>query len=235
MRAGNSSIHGEVNAAELNTLNYFPLTALCLWDNLPQVLTAAIFFSVACAPSFALFVLGLPWAALLAGLVLIAPAWASLLHYEGYLARGRVRSVTLLLSYFRRCWLDSVRLAALAVAVLAPALWGVSLESRVTGSAALFLAGTAILLGLLIFATVLIYAFPMLAMYNTSVPLALRNSVVLSARHITNTLGLVALAVLMAFALHYVSLGLLFFLPAIYGVFVVNNCLLTIGSPEPLK
>lgn len=232
MQTGNSSVHDEVDASPLNALTYFPATAVCLWENLPQVLLGAIFFSVACAPCFALFVLGFPWVALLAGLVIAAPAWASLLHYEGYLAQGRVRSITVLLSCFRRFWLDSVRLSAIAVAILAPALWWVAIGGSAMGNAALLPGIAVVILGLLIFATVLLYAFPILVLYDVALTVALRNSVILSARHMANTLGLVALAVLMTFALYYVHTGLLFFLPAVYGLFVVNNCLVIIGTPR---
>jgi hypothetical protein len=43
---------------------------------------------------------------------------------------------------------------------------------------------------------------------------------------------MVALAVLCALAVAYVSSGLLFLLPALYGMFVANNCRLVMGIEE---
>jgi hypothetical protein len=61
----------------------------------------------------------------------------------------------------------------------------------------------------------------------------LRNSVILSARHINNTVGMVALAVLCILATVYLSSGLMFVLPALYGMFVANNCRLVVELEEP--
>ena len=66
-----------------------------------------------------------------------------------------------------------------------------------------------------------------------SLPAVLRNSVILPARHINSTVGMVALAVLCILATIYLSSGLMFVLPALYGMFVANNCRLVIEQEEP--
>lgn len=214
---------------ELNSRTYLPLTAMQLWENLPQILLGAIFFSAASAPSFVLFVLGLPWLALLCYIGLVAPAWVGLLAYEGALARGYPGSTGLLFFGFRHRWLDSLRLGAVGAFPLSATLWFAlspndGLTPLASGSWVLL-----ILLGCLILMIVTIYALPLLALFDASVMNALQNSVILSARYVVNTLGLAALAVLLAFGVIY-GLGLLLILPACFALFVVNNCLLVVQT-----
>ena len=84
--------------------------------------------------------------------------------------------------------------------------------------------------GLVVFIVVLLYAFPLVALYDATASSALRNSLFLSAHHIVNTLGLAAMAVLLLLATIYISLGLLLLWPAVYGLFVVNNCRVVLQS-----
>jgi hypothetical protein len=201
-----------------------------LWENLPQVLLGAIFFSATSAPSFVLFVLGLPWLALLSGIGLVSPAWVGLLAHQGLLARGHTSSAYLLLLGFRHRWLDSLRLGAVGAFPLSAALWfALSPNDDLTPLASGFWV-LLILLGCLILVVVTIYALPLLALFDASVTNALQNSVILSARYVVNTLGLAALAVLLAFGVVYLSLGLLLILPACFALFVVNNCFLVVHS-----
>lgn len=220
----------QVRWAELNSRTYLPLTAVQLWENLPRVLLGATFFSIASAPGFVLFVLGLPWLALLCCVGLVTPAWVGLLAYEGWLARGYPGSTGLLLFGFRHRWLDSLRLGAIGAFPLSATLWFAlspndGLTPLASGAWVLL-----ILLGCLILMSVTIYALPLLALFDAPVTNALQNSVILSARYVVNTLGLAALAVLLAFCVSYVSLGLLLILPACFALFVVNNCLLVAHS-----
>ncbi|HHY55505.1 MAG TPA: hypothetical protein GYA08_08710 [Chloroflexi bacterium] len=215
---------------ELNSRTYLPMTAMQLWENLPQILLGAFFFSVASAPSFVLFVLGLPWLALLCGIGLVSPAWVGLLAYEGVLARGYTGSASLLLFGFRHRWLDSLRLGAVGAFPLATALWfALSPNDDLTPLASSVWV-LLILLACLILVIVTIYALPLLALFDAPVTNALQNSVILSARYVVNTLGLAALAVLLAFGVIYLSLGLLLILPACFALFVVNNCFLVVHA-----
>jgi uncharacterized membrane protein YesL len=85
-------------------------------------------------------------------------------------------------------------------------------------------------LGLLILASLYLYAFPLLVLHDVDLITALRNALILASRHISNTLGLLGMGVLFAMATRYLSSGLLFFLPAIWGLFIVNNCRLVVSQ-----
>ena len=50
-----------------------------------------------------------------------------------------------------------------------------------------------------------------------------RNGAILSSRHAMNTVGLVSMAALGMFVVGKIGIVLLFVLPGLYGMFVVNN------------
>ena len=101
-----------------------------------------------------------------------------------------------------------------------------------TGLAVPFLT-LGLLASALVGSVLVLYAVPLLVLYDHDLATVLRNSVILSARHINNTVGMVALAVLCILATVYLSSGLMFVLPALYGMFVANNCRLVIELEEP--
>jgi uncharacterized membrane protein YesL len=127
---------------------------------------------------------------------------------------------------FRRFWAPAVRLGVLAsflpVAIGALAAWGDT--TQWIGPLLLLGIAASIVVGSLL----LLYAVPLLVLYGGELPDVLHNTAVLSARHINNTVGMVALAVLCVLAIAYISSGLAFVLPALYGVFVANNCRLLV-------
>ena len=76
-------------------------------------------------------------------------------------------------------------------------------------------------------AAVLFYVFPLLLEQRTSLPPLLppllRRALLLAGVHPFNSVGLLAMGMLFAFLIAYVSLGLLLLLPAIYALFIVAN------------
>jgi len=79
-------------------------------------------------------------------------------------------------------------------------------------------------LGILILITLFFYTFPLLVLHDLDLRTTLRNALVLASRHMVNTLGLLSMGILFAFATLYLSPGLLFIFPAVWGIFIVNNC-----------
>ncbi|NLE45573.1 MAG: hypothetical protein GX620_12705, partial [Chloroflexi bacterium] len=59
---------------------------------------------------------------------------------------------------------------------------------------------------------------------------ALRNALILSARHLMNTFGLLGLLILFVMATIYIHAGLSLFWPALWGLFVVNNCRMVVAQ-----
>lgn len=183
---------------------------------------------MACAPAFVLAVLGLPWLALLAAAGVTAPAYTGLLSFLGDLASGRPPRT--LLTGYRLHWLDSLRLAALGSAPLALTLAALPPSPpNLLSPLALFWVAL-LLLCCLVATVVFLYAFPLRALYPIRLGAILQNSFLLAARYLTHTLGLLALAVLMGFAVVYASLGLLLLLPTCLALFAATNCLLVVRT-----
>ena len=169
-------------------------------------------------------VLGRPVEMGIAFLLLISPGWTALL-YAGAIAEERrvIGDDAAALPRWRR----SVGLSAVpgsldcAAGYLAAAggaicaLRGVGRASRRHSGRG---CGGAIAL----------YAYPLIALHGAALFNALRNGLILASRYPSNTLGLLGMAVLGGLAVGYVGVALLFFLPAWYGLFVVNNCRLVV-------
>ena len=84
--------------------------------------------------------------------------------------------------------------------------------------------------GQLLLASLYLYAFPLVVLHNVGMGTALSNGLILASRHIRNTLGLLGMAVLFVVAAVYLSVGLLFVLPAVWALFVVNNCRMVVDE-----
>jgi hypothetical protein len=214
----------------LSPQNFVAQTLGATWDNLPQIVIGALWLNACLLPALLLALLGLPVPAAMAGVLLGGPGWVALQHFELGLVQGKAVPLPTLPHSFHRFWSQGARLGMLGlflpVATVGLAEWGGT--AAWVGPLALLGIAASTAVGSLL----LLYAVPLLVIYQWTLPDVLRNTAVLSARHINNTVGMVALAVLCALAVAYVSSGLLFLLPALYGMFVANNCRLVMGIEE---
>jgi hypothetical protein len=220
----------ERGESEIGTQEFLVQTATATWHNLPQILVGALWLNACLAPALVLAFLGLGMPAAVAGILLAAPGWVALQRYQMGLVEGRAVPLATLLKAFRHFWTRGVRLGVLGIFLpivtslagvwLAPS--GQAVPVLIAGLLASFLMGSVLVL----------YAVPLLVAYDHDVPEVLRNSAILPGRHINGTVGMVALAVLCIFATIYVSSGLMFVLPALYGMFAANNCRLAIAQEE---
>jgi hypothetical protein len=97
-------------------------------------------------------------------------------------------------------------------------------------SPSIWLALAANLVALLLMAPLALYAFPLLVMRDSAPLSALRDAVILASRHVVNTIGLLAMGLLFGLAIVYLSVALWLLLPAVWGIFIVNNCRLVAGE-----
>jgi uncharacterized membrane protein YesL len=215
---------------EISSQRFLAQTASATWDNLPQIVVGALWLNGCLAPAVVLAWLGLGMPAAIAGVLLAAPGWVALQRYEMGLVEGKAVPLATLLTAFRHFWTRSVRLGALGLFV--PLVtWLAGMWLAPTGLAVPFLT-LGLLVSLLVGSMLVLYAVPLLVTYDRDLATVLRNSAILPPRHINNTVGMVALAVLCILATVYVSSGLLFVLPALYGMFAANNCRLAIAQEE---
>lgn len=222
-------------ASVLNRETYVPIVLRAIWEELPRVLGGGFLLSVCCVPAFLLFGVGFVAGFVLISIVTVAPAWAALLAIQLPLLSEesvlRFNFVQALRTYGRRASQLSLAMAVPVAAMLVtlPALQQPHVPLTIW-----------LILGLEFFGiawggAVLLYAFPLLVYADGGVSATLRTSWILVGRHPFNALGLMGLAILLGFAITYVSLGLLFLLPAFYGMFVMGNCLLVLAIDREPK
>jgi len=209
----------------LNQDTYVKESALALWENLPRILLQGFLFSLACLPALALgLVFDLAGPAILLGILLAGPAWTAL---NEAIAQTVMREPYPVVRFFKamgHSYLRSLLLSALLALPIFSLARDLPLlaESPVETFTWVRL-GTAVAGGVFLLALD-VYAFPILALYDVSVRLALRNSLVLAIKYASHTLGLLAMAGLLAWLAFRVSAFLLVVLPAAWLVFAVNNC-----------
>lgn len=215
--------------AGLNRESYVLFVCRQLWVELPRVLGNGLLFSLCCAPAFLLFSLGLLAPTLLVSVVTIAPAWTALLAVQRNIISDGALSGMDFGRAIRHYWRRSIVLGLLAAFPVLAALITLPLLQQPVVPLIVWIGLGADLLGMALVAALLLYAFPLLVHEDAGVKTSLHKGWLLAALHPWHTVGLIGLGILLAFAVGYLSLGLLFLLPAVYGMFVMGNALLVSG------
>lgn len=203
-----------------------------LWSELPQVLGNGLLFCLCCAPAFVLFSLGLLAPTVLVGVVTIAPGWAALLAVQRNIVSNGLLPALGFGAALRHYGRRSILLGMLAAFPFFAALITLPALQQPTVPVVVWIGLGADLFGMALLAALLLYAFPLLVHFDYSVKDSLRDGWILAARFPAHTLGLLGFGILGAFAVSYLSLGLLLLLPALYGLFVVGNSLLVLQTNE---
>jgi len=203
---------------ELPTLNqhtYVRLTVLSWWENLPLVLLAGGVFTLLCVPSFVLFWFGLFAPAAFVGAFTIPPAWTALLTQLAKIAEGVKTNIGVIFRAFPRYWTRSAGLGLmLAFPVYVAILTMPALAQDHVPIIVWVGLGADGMVFLFVF-TLSLYVLPLFVLHDVSFRLGMYNAVILASRHVLNTVGLLSMGVLS---------GLMFFWPAFWGLFIVNNC-----------
>lgn len=215
---------------ELSRQSYVRSTARSLWDHLPLVVLGGFAFSLAATPAFFTLYTGRLFAAIAIAALTVAPGWTALLALEAGILSGARTDIRVMLRAFPRYWSRSVRLGLLVAAPLALFLLVLPLLGRpqLPPGAWLILATTIFCLFLAL--VLCLYAFPLLVLHDLQTGPALHNAYLLAVRHIGDTAGLLSMGVLFGFAAAVISPGVLLFLPAIWGLFIVNYCRVAVSE-----
>jgi uncharacterized membrane protein YesL len=209
---------------------YVRATLRSWWDNLPLVILAGVAFILLCAPAALLFWFGPLIPALLVGALTVVPAWVALLAQIVEIVRDVKTGIGVMLRAFPRYWVRSAGLGLLASFPAFAAVLTLPAFARDQVGLVVWLGLAADLLGALVLASLLLYALPLIVMHDMPMRVALRNAVILASRYMMNTLGLLGMAALFVLATLHFSAGLVFFWPAFWGVFVVNNCRMVVAQ-----
>lgn len=203
-----------------------------LWSELPRVVGNGLLFTLCCAPAFVLFSLGFLAPTVLISVVTIAPGWAALLAVQRNIVSNGVLPAPGFGTAWRRYWRRSTQLGLLTAFPCLAALATLPALQQPPVPRLVWIGLGADLFGMAFLAALLLYAFPLLVHFDYGVKASLRDGWILAARFPAHTLGLLGFGILSAFAVGYLSLGLLLFLPALYGLFVVGNSLLVLQITE---
>jgi len=222
------------DSPSLTKESYIRLTSQSLWDNLPLILFASLTFSLFCFPALTLLLLGLTFPAIIVGILIIAPSWAALLALEADILQGYGVNIVTIFTAWPRYWLTSVKLGAMTAIPTTAILLTLPWFTQPQIPHILWIGLAADVLGLFLLAILFIYAFPLLVLYEVDFRAAVQNAFTLASRHLINTFGLLALGVIFLLGALYLSSGLLFVLPAIWGLFAVNNCRLVVSLEEEI-
>ena len=220
------------SSEQLSPATYVQRSAYHLWYDLPLLLIGGLLFALLCVPSVTLLFLGLYGPALLLAVLTVPPSWAALLYLESLIVRGIQAGIGDMLIAIPRFAGRSVLLTLplsvplLAFYLILPALSSPAVPAIVW--AALF----ADVLGILVLCALALYAAPLVVFYNVSARVAFRNGMLLAARYGANTVGLLGMGVLLFGVALYLHNALFFLLPAVWSLFVVNNCRLVVKLEE---
>jgi hypothetical protein len=213
----------------------FRLGATILWDNLAGLVGLNLAGSLCAAPLLAGgltlgFVPVVVAAALLYPVVggVIGAVVGELRGEPGGLRRRFVATIG-------ARWRPLLLLGLFANGVLAGALVTTSRvldagRAAGTGLVAFWLVQSTFLVLLVV---LLIYALPLAAAYGAGVRPALRNAVILAAAAPLQTLGMVALLVLLSVATLWIGLGMWLIVPVVAAVFLGVNCWLQVERLRP--
>lgn len=226
----------ERDYAELDQQSYVKETALTIWEGLPRLILAGMTFTLTCLPSLLIFYLGFLIPAILVGIFTIAPGWAAVHAQTAQMIYRETGDWIGFLRAFGKFYRRSLVLGAMtavplvAASLTLPFLADPPVETIVWAGLAADFAGV------LLLSCMFIYTYPMLVLYDTNVRTALRNSLVLAARYLGNTIGLIAMAVLLAFLASKTSYFLLIVFITCWLVFVINNSRMVLrkelGGPD---
>ncbi|MBX3011213.1 MAG: hypothetical protein KF832_06885 [Caldilineaceae bacterium] len=207
----------------LSSDTYVVLVARTSWENLPQLIGVGLLFSLCCAPAFLLFASGWLAPTVVVAVLTIAPAWTALLAYQQQLLQQRVVKFSTFGRALRTYGRRSVMLGGLGAFPLLATLITLPQVAQEAVPLVVWVGLAADFLGMAVMGALLLYAFPLLLYTDEGVRGLLRNALILASRHPFHTLGLLGMAILFSFAVAFFSVGLLFLLPTLFGMFVISN------------
>jgi uncharacterized membrane protein YesL len=216
----------------LTSFSYVRLTAQQLWDELALLSLAAILVSLCAVPALLLFILGYAMLAIPVAFITLLPVWLALLALQGSIVEGKIATIGQMFRALPRFSSRAARLALLGLFPYMAALITLPMLNAPEVPGMVWTGLAADGLGLFIWFVLLLYAAPLIVLYDLDIRTALRNSLLLAARYPVNSIGLLAMATLMVLAIIYIHNGLIIFLPTAWSLFVLNNCRLVVILEE---
>jgi uncharacterized membrane protein YesL len=220
----------------LNQKSYVKLTAIAWWEVLPTVVLAGLLLALVSLPAGLILEFYYSGPAILIGVLTVAPGWVATC---ALIARALLRESHSAVDFFKdfaHFYGRGVRMGLLFGLPLVSAAWLLPSLQITPVPTGVWIGLCADAAGLFFLTALSIYVYPQIVLYNVGVRVALKNSFILTARYLSNTLGLLAMAFLLTLLAVKVSYFLLLIFPASWLVFVINNCRMVVrielGEPD---
>lgn len=221
----------------LNQKSYVKLTAIDWWEVLPTVVLAGLLLALISLPAGLTLALYYSGPAILVGVLTTAPGWVAACALIARAVLREPHSVLEFVKDFGHFYGRGVRMGLLFALPLVSAAWLIPSLQTVPVSTGVWIGLGADVAGLFFLTALSIYVYPQIVLYDVGVRVALKNSLLLTARYLSNTLGLLAMALLLILLAIKVSYFLLLIFPASWLVFVINNCRMVLrielGESDP--
>ncbi len=213
------------NLPVLDEKTYVKETFTALWESLHWVLLSGFFFMLVSLPAVLLILFDFPIPGVILGCLTSGPGWIAMLALiTRILLRTPGTSPLDYFRYFGRYYRRGSGLGALMAVPLATGMLNLPLLQQTPVPQVVWVGLGANLAGFVLLTALYIYAVPQIVLYNIGVKVALQNGFIMAARYLPNTIGLIALPILLTIIIARVSWLLLVLLPPVWSVFVINNC-----------
>jgi uncharacterized membrane protein YesL len=212
------------NLPELTQTSYVKESALALWDHLPWVLLADFLFVVSSLPALLVYLFGFTLPGILLGIVTAGPAAVAMV---ALITRALLREPISALDFFRafkQFFMRGVGLGLIIALPLTAANLTLPLLQYPPVPAVVWAGLGADVAGLVFLGAMLLYIYPQIVIYDLGIRTAYKNSLILASSYLSNTIGLLAMALLLTVIAAQVSYWLLIVFPGCWLVFVINNC-----------
>ncbi|MDD5369803.1 MAG: hypothetical protein PHQ40_12010 [Anaerolineaceae bacterium] len=213
----------------LTSKTFVQETAIELWEMLPTVLLSGFLFTLISLPALVIILMNMTGLAILVGIVTIGPGWISM---SSLIARALLHESATIVDFFKAFasfYMRGVLLGTLFALPLISAAWLLPSLLIPPIPTLIWVGLAADVSGVFLLSALSLYTYPQIVLYNLGAMTALKNSLLLAARYLSDTIGLLAMAVLFALLSIKVSYFLLMVLPACWLVFVINHCRMVIS------
>lgn len=212
------------NLPELTQTTYVKESALALWDHLPWVLLADFLFVVVSLPAVLVYLLGFTLPGILLGIVTAGPGFVAMV---ALISRAILREPITIIDFFRafdKFFMRGAGLGLVTAIPLTAANMTLPLLQNPPVPTVVWAGLGADLAGLCFLGAMYLYIYPQIVIYDLSIRTAFKNSMLLASAYLSHTVGLLAMALLLAVIASQISYWLLIVFPGCWLVFVINNC-----------
>lgn len=214
---------------QLKDENYVKKVLWDIWDYLPLWIVVDFVFVIFCFPAIALILVDLHAPSLLST-ILTFPTFAGITYCASKVAKGEAASLRDFLTGVRRFLRRSLALGAIMIFLVFISVSTYQVIQTNPDQKWLIIPWALQLSALLFWSALSVYSFGIMTLYDADLRTTLSSSLLLTVKNKMPTVGMLSLAVLMAFLARLTRIGLILVFPAVFAVFTSNLTLLLVSK-----